>query len=61
MCSCCDENITLKHDWAWSQKEVGSMVFIMFDGVIIIRELAQLFLSYPQLLTCLSFAQSFTA
>jgi hypothetical protein len=42
MHSCCD-NIVIECCWAWSQNEVGGVVFVVLDNIIIICKLLQLF------------------
>jgi len=42
MRSRCDDNVTVtigERSWAWTQNEVGGMVFVVFDDVVVIREL----------------------
>ena len=59
MHSRCDD-ITIERRWAWSRNEVGGVVFVVFDDVVVIRELPQLILPSPQLLARFPFVRSFT-
>ena len=37
--SCCDDGVTIGRGWVSSRKEVGGVVFVVFDDVVVIREL----------------------
>jgi hypothetical protein len=56
----CDD-VTIERRCTWSRKEVGGVVFVVLDDVVVICELLQLFHSRLQLLTRFPFVRSFTA
>jgi hypothetical protein len=46
MRSRCDDNVMVtigKRSWAWTRNEVGGVVFVVLDDVVVICELLQLF------------------